>query len=276
MSEQTEIIEEDVEQEEPPSGALHMRKKLWEAARTLGTIIGRDTWSALKLILVLLLLCGVVFPLSVFLVGQVAFPEQANGSMVKDAQGRVVGSELLGQQFSSPEYFHGRLSAVGYDAASSGGSNLGPTNAQLIQGNGTEVTVAAGTPAPADSTPVAGKPHTYYVPGSYLGVKNYAEQFRQENGLSANTPLPADIITASGSGLDPDISVEAALLQVHRIVVARQALGGKNAAITAKGVRELIAKNTQGRDLVILGEPRVNVLTLNLALDALYAAPTTR
>ena len=165
---------------------------------------------------------------------------------------------------------------MGYNAASSGGSNLGPTNAQLIGGNGTEVTVAAGTPAPADSTPVAGKPGTYYVPGSYLGVKNYAEQFRQENGLSPDTPLPADIITASGSGLDPDISVAAALLQVKRIVAARHVLGGGNAAITGERVRVLIAQNTQGRDLGILGEPRVNVLVLNLALDALYGAPLTR
>jgi potassium-transporting ATPase KdpC subunit len=276
MSEEAENIEEGVESEEPPSGAGNVGRKFLKATRAIGIVIGRDTWGALKLILILLLLCGVVFPLVVFSVGQIAFPEQANGSLIRDSQGRIVGSKLLGQQFTRSEYFHGRPSAVGYNAASSGGSNLGPTNAQLIQGNGTEVTVAAGTPAPADSTPVAGKPGTYYVPGSYLGVKNYAAQFRQENGLSPDTPLPADIITASGSGLDPDISVEAALLQVNRVVAARQVLGGGNAAITAARVRELIAQNTQGRDLGILGEPRVNVLVLNLALDALYGAPSAR
>ena len=276
MSEQAENVADGVEPEEPPSGAASANRKFWEATRAIGRTIGRDSWGALKLILVLLLLCGVVFPLIVFTVGQIAFPEQANGSLITDSQGRIVGSKLLGQQFTRSAYFHGRPSAVGYNAASSGGSNLGPTNAQLIGGNGTEVTVAAGTPAPADSTPVAGKPGTYYVPGSYLGVKNYAEQFRQENGLSPDTPLPADIITASGSGLDPDISVAAALLQVKRIVAARHVLGGGNAAITGERVRVLIAQNTQGRDLGILGEPRVNVLVLNLALDALYGAPPTR
>ena len=276
MSEQAENVADGVEPEEPPSGAASANRKFWEATRAIGRTIGRDSWGALKLILVLLLLCGVVFPLIVFTVGQIAFPEQANGSLITDSQGRIVGSKLLGQQFTRSAYFHGRPSAVGYNAASSGGSNLGPTNAQLIGGNGTEVTVAAGTPAPADSTPVAGKPGTYYVPGSYLGVKNYAEQFRQENGLSPDTPLPADIITASGSGLDPDISVAAALLQVKRIVAARHVLGGGNAAITGERVRVLIAQNTQGRDLGILGEPRVNVLVLNLALDALYGAPLTR
>jgi potassium-transporting ATPase KdpC subunit len=276
MSGQAENVEDGVEPEEPPSGAVSADRKFWEATRAIGIAIGRDTWGALKLILVLLLLCGVVFPLTMFTVGQIAFPEQANGSLITDSQGRIVGSKLLGQQFTRSAYFHGRPSAVGYDAASSGGSNLGPTNAQLIGGNGSEVTVAAGTPVPAASTPVAGKPGTYYVPGSYLGVKNYAEQFRQENGLSLDTPLPADIITASGSGLDPDISVEAALLQVKRIVAARHVLGGGNVAITGERVRALIAQNTQGRDLGILGEPHVNVLVLNLALDTLYGAPPAR
>src|SRR5260221_3518552 len=149
--------------------------------------------------------------------------QQANGSLITDPQGRVIGSTLMGQHFTRPEYFHGRTSAVGYDASNSGGSNLGPTNPQLINGNGSEVTIKAGEPIPANGTPVPGKPNTYYVPGSYLGVKTYAEHFRQENGLAPNTPLPADIVTASGSGLDPDISVDAAFLQVHRVVAARKA-----------------------------------------------------
>jgi K+-transporting ATPase ATPase C chain len=237
--------------------------------------LGRETWNALRIILVLLVLCGVCFPLVVFCIGQVAFHSQANGSLITDSQGHVIGSQLLGQQFTQPEYFHGRPSAVNYNAASSGGSNIGPTNPQLLNGNGSEVTVAQGTPAPAGGMPVAGKKNTYYVPGTYLGVKAYADQFRQENGLAPNTPLPADIVTASGSGLDPDISVAAALLQVNRVVAARQHLGGKNATITPAQVKVLISNATRGRDLGIMGEPGVNVLELNIALDKAYTAPST-
>lgn len=278
MSEQSEATANDrhyteenlQEEEEPPSSRiLQVRTMLWQESRTLG----RDAWMAVKLLVVLLILCGVVFPFIVFVVGQLAFPYQANGSLLRDKQGNPIGSLLIGQQFTRTEYFHGRPSAAGYDASNSTGSNIGPTNSQLINGNGTEVTVSPGTPPPANATPVPGKAHTYYVPGSYLGVKAYAEQFRKENGLAPDTPLPADIITASGSGLDPDISVDAALLQVNRIVAARRSLGGKNGTITPEVVRELIHQNTRGRDLGILGEPSVNVLALNVALDATYSAP---
>ncbi len=234
--------------------------------------LGRESWNAVKITLVLLVLCVVIYPTVVWGVGQLGFNKQANGSLIKDGQGNVVGSELIGQQFTKAEYFHGRPSAVGYNAAGSGASNLGPTNPQLVDGNGSEVTVAAGATPPPNGTPVAGKPNTYYVPGSYLGVKNYAEQFRTENGLAADTKLPADIVTASGSGLDPNVSVEAANLQVNRVVEARKALGGKNATITPEKVKELISQNTDGRDLGVLGEPRVNVLKLNLALDATFGA----
>jgi len=209
-------------------------------------LIGRETWNSLRIILVLLILFGGIYPLIVFGVGQLAFNKQANGSLITDTRGHVIGSSLLGQQFTSPEYFHGRPSVVGYDASSSGGSNLGPTNPQLIDGNGSEVTFTPGTTPPAGSTPVPGKP---------------------------NTPLPADIVTASGSGLDPEISVDAALLQVNRVVKARQALGGKNATITLEKVRALITQYTEGRDLGVLGEPGVNVLELNLALDSIYGPP---
>ena len=259
--------------EEPPSSeTLNRRQRL---KRSLFAA-GRETWSAFKLILVLLVLCGVVFPFLVFVVGQVAFHQQANGSLITNKQGQVIGSTLLGQQFTQPTYFHGRPSATGYNASNSSGSNLGPTNPQLITGNGSQVTVAPGTPVPANGTPVPGMPHTYTVPGSYLGVKTYADQFRRENGLAPTTPLPADIITASGSGLDPDISVEAALLQVNRVVAARKVLGGTEAAISPDKVRILVAQQTQGRTLGILGEPRVNVLTLNLALDASYGKPPAK
>ncbi len=236
-------------------------------------LIGRETWNSFRTILVLFILCGVIYPLIVFGVGQLVFNKQANGSLITDTRGHIIGSSLLGQQFTSPEYFHGRPSVVGYDASGSSGSNLGPTNPQLIEGNGSEVTVAPGASPPAGSTPVPGKPNTYYIPGTYRGVKNYAELFRKENGLLPNTPLPPDIVTASGSGLDPDISVDAALLQMNRVVKARQALSGKNATITLEKVQALITQYTEGRDLGILGEPRINVLKLNQALDATYGSP---
>ncbi len=227
----------------------------------------------IRLMVVLLFLCGVLYPALVFTIGQIVFPNQANGSLVRDAQGGIIGSKLIGQLFVSPYYFHGRPSAVGYNAANSGGSNLGPSNPQLLVGNGTQVTVAPGATPPPGSTPVPGHPHTYSVPGAYLGVRTYAAQFRAENGLTPNTPLPADIVTASGSGLDPDISVAAAELQVNRVVATRRALGGPNARITATGVHALIARITERRPLGFLGEPRVNVLALNQALDAAYGTP---
>jgi len=252
--------------------SLRDRMKALVTGETM-KLLGQETWNSLRILVVLLVLCGVIFPLVVFGFGQVAFNAQANGSLLTDSHGRVIGSSLLGQQFTRPEYFHGRPSAVSYDASNSAGSNIGPTNPQLLSGNGNEVTIAQGTPVPSGGTPVTGKKNTYYVPGTYLGVKTYADQFRQENGLAPNTPLPADIVTASGSGLDPDISVEAALLQVNRVVAARQNLGGKNATITVNQVKALIDKATRGRDIGILGEPGVNVLELNIALDTAFAAP---
>lgn len=232
------------------------------------------SWGVLKLFAILLLLCGVVFPALVYGLGQLLFPDQANGSLLYNQQHQVIGSRLIGQQFTLPTYFHGRPSVAGYDASNSSGSNLGPANPQLLEGNGTLVTLKPGDKVPANATPVAGQPHIYYIPGTYDGIKAYAAQFRKENNLASTTLLPADIITASGSGLDPHISVEAALLQVERIVKARHASGGKNATLTADQVRTLIAKHTDGRDLGIFGEPRVNVLELNLDLDTSYGSPS--
>lgn len=228
----------------------------------------------LRMMAVLLLLCGVLYPALVFGIGQAAFPSQANGSLVRDLHGQVVGSKLIGQAFTSPYYFHGRPSAVGYNASGSGGSNLGPTNPQLLTGNGTEIIVAPGDKPPSGSIPVPDKPNIYVVPGTYLGVANYAARFRMENGLPSDMPLPADIVTASGSGLDPDISIAAAELQINRIVAQRRTQGERNTTITADAIRALLSQLTQGRQLGILGEPYVNVLALNLALDAQFGAPT--
>jgi K+-transporting ATPase ATPase C chain len=186
----------------------------------------------------LIVLTGLIYPGIVTVLAQVIFPYQANGSL-HTVNGNVVGSDQIGQQWTSPRYFHGRPSATlnargtpqPYSADNSAASNLGPTNKQLINGNG----------------------------GTYLGVKNYAAQFRKENGLASNTPLPADIVTASGSGLDPDISVEAALLQVNRVAQVR--------GMSQDAVHKIVTDHIQGRFLGILGESYVNVLALNLALD---------
>jgi K+-transporting ATPase ATPase C chain len=266
----------------PPRERTFTRVRTWTAhLSTALTRLGKEvrtllpeTLQALRMTIVLVLIAGVLFPVVVFLIGQAAFPAQANGSLITDRQGRVVGSSLIGQQFTQPAYFHGRPSAVGYNGASSASSAIGPTNPQLLAGNGTQVTVAPGATPPPGGTPVAGKPNTYDVPGSYLGITTYADQFRNENGLSPNTPLPADIITASGSGLDPDISVEAAYLQVNRIVAARKTLGGRNPQITVNEVLALMSQHIEGPQLGVLGESRVNVLQLNLALDAAYGPPS--
>lgn len=248
----------------------------WMGMRKELHAIGQTFWAACKILLVLLLLCGVLFPLGVYGIGQAVFPFQANGSLLANQQHQIVGSQLLGQSFTRPEYFHGRPSATGYDASASSGSNIGPTNPQLLTGNGKMVILQPGTPVPANATPVPGHLHTYLLPGTYASVNTYADHFRTENGLAPTTPLPADIVTASGSGLDPDISIEAALLQVMRIVRARHALGGKNTRITEADLRALIQRHTSGRDLGMIGEPRVNVLELNLDLDTRYGAPEVR
>jgi K+-transporting ATPase ATPase C chain len=159
--------------------------------------------------------------------GQVLFPNQANGSLVRDSSGNVIGSALLAQGFTQPQYFHPRPSAAGtdgYDPTSSGASNLGPTSQKLID-----------------------------------SVRDRADAYRSENGLAADAQVPVDAVTASASGLDPDISPANALLQVGRVASAR--------GLSADQVRNLVNQYTEGRTLFILGEPRVNVLKLNLALD---------
>lgn len=187
---------------------------------------------------------GLLFPAVVWGVGRVAFPHQAAGSLIKDQKGNVVGSALLGQTFTRPEYFHPRPSAAGagYDAANSSGTNLGPTSDKLING------IKDDPATEADET--------------YLGFKDLAKAYREENGLAADAVIPADAATRSGSGLDPDISPGNAELQVARVAKAR--------GLDAQKVMQLVVQNTTGRSLGLFGEPRVNVLELNLALDATH------
>ncbi|HVN16636.1 MAG TPA: potassium-transporting ATPase subunit KdpC [Anaerolineales bacterium] len=187
---------------------------------------------AFFMLLILTVITGVIYPLAVTGIAQVLFPHQANGSLIIQ-NGKAVGSELIGQQFDDPKYFWGRLSATGdfpYNAfnaqtlTGSSGSNYGPLNPAVIKAVQARVDALKAT----DPTNTA--------------------------------PIPVDLVTASGSGLDPNISVAAALYQVHRVAQAR---GLSDAQVTA-----LVQKYTQGRQFGFLGEPRVNVLELNLALDA--------
>jgi potassium-transporting ATPase KdpC subunit len=182
---------------------------------------------ALMALLIFTVLTGLLYPLVVTGIAQLAFPHQANGSLIV-VNGKTVGSTLIGQQFTDPKYFWGRLSATGpypYNAASSSGSNLGPSNPALLD----EVKARIAALKAAD-------------PGN-------------------TQPIPVDLVTSSGSGLDPDISVAAALYQLPRVARVR--------GLNESAVRALVDQYTQGRTLGFLGEPRVNVLQLNLALDAL-------
>ena len=180
----------------------------------------------------------------VWAIGRIAFPHQASGSFIRDAQGKVIGSALLGQAFTKPEYFHPRPSAAGagYDAANSSGTNLGPTSDKLING-------------------IKDDPATKDADETYLGYRDLAKAYRAENGLALDAVIPADAATRSASGLDPDISPANAALQIARVARAR--------GLAPDRVRQAVSDNTGGRWLGIIGEPRVNVLQLNLALDAL-------
>ncbi len=174
---------------------------------------------------VLTILFGLAYPLVFTGLAQVLFPRQANGSLVT-VNGKVVGSELIGQIFTKPEYFHGRPSAAGnngYDASSSGGSNLGPTNQKLVD-----------------------------------RVKADVQKFRAENP-DYTGPIPADLLTSSGSGLDPHISPASAEAQVARVAKARH--------VAPEQISAVVARHTEGRQWGIFGEPRVNVLLLNVDLD---------
>ena len=188
--------------------------------------LSRNFISAVLMTIVTTVILGVIYPLGITAIAQLAFPNKANGQLI-DRNGVVVGSRIIGQGFSSPGYFHSRPSAAGtgWDAANSAGSQLGPTNKKLID-----------------------------------SVKANVEAARKEN---PNAPVPIDLVTASASGLDPHISPAAAEFQIPRIARER--------AIPEANVRQLIAAHTEGRTFGFFGEPRVNVLELNLALDAQYS-----
>ncbi len=201
-------------------------------------------------VLVITALFGLLFPLVIFGLGKAIFPRQAEGSLIR-VNGQVVGSELIGQSFAAPGYFHTRPAANGYDGANSGGTNLAPTSKKLMEGIH------------------SGKKDD---PGDFDGMKDLAAAYRKENVQADGNPLPstvalpADAVTRSASGLDPEVSPANADLQVYRVAKAR--------GTTPEKVRHLVAENTKGRTLGVLGEPRVNVLKLNLALDS--AAPIKR
>ena len=182
----------------------------------------------------------VIYPVSVWAVSQLLFPRQANGSLIK-IKGKVIGSELLGQSFYSPRYFHSRPSAAGngYDSANSGGSNLGPISSKFLNG-------------------VDDNPNTKDVNEAFAGVKQRVESYRQVNGLPPDVKIPVDAVTASGSGLDPHISPRNAALQLSRV--------SRERGLSKETLQKLIEKNTDGA-FGVLGEPGVNVLKLNLALD---------
>ena len=185
----------------------------------------RNLVTAVLMTIVTTLLLGIVYPLLVTGIAQVAFPDKANGQLIR-RNGKVVGSRIIGQRFSSPGYFHGRPSAAGsgYDAANSGGTNLGPTNKKLID-----------------------------------AVKAGVDAAHIENGAA---PVPIDLVTSSASGLDPHVSPASAAFQVPRV--------SRERGVSAADVQRLVDAHTEGRQLGFLGEPVVNVLELNLALDAQF------
>jgi len=216
MSESSEPAESAPRQVFPPAAQAKFRDQIRPAILS---------------VLVLTLLCGVVFPLLLFAIGRPLFPHEATGSRLRRS-GVVVGSALIAQEFTRPEYFQPRPSSAGagYDTTASGGTNLGPNNPKLLDGA-----------------------------KDFPGIRQLAEEYRTHNGLAPDAPIPIDAVTRSGSGLDPDISPENAALQVARVARAR--------GVSEEAVRRLVAGHAKGPQFGILGYPRVPVLELNLALD---------
>lgn len=188
---------------------------------------------AIAVTIVLAIVCCGVYPLVVYGISQLLFRDKANGSLIVDSTGTVVGSRLIGQQFTAEKYFHPRPSAAGngYDASNSGASNLGPTSSNLV-----------------------------------ASITQRVSDYRAENNLATNASVPADAVTASASGLDPHISVHNAELQAPRVAKARN--------LPVDKVLELVRANTDAPNLGIFGDPGVNVLKLNLALDSVTGPST--
>lgn len=200
-------------------------------AAGLASVVIGQLRPAILSVLALSLLTGIAFPLTLWVVGRPLFPRQAGGSLIVSG-GTVIGSELIGQQFTHPEYFHSRPSAAGagYDGTASGGTNLGPNDRKLTEG----------------------------APG-FLGIRQLAEEYRRDNGLAPEVPIPVDAVTRSASGLDPHISPQNAALQVPRVARAR--------GLSQAAVRHLVESYTSAPQLGFLGSRRVSVLELNMALD---------
>ncbi|WP_126427049.1 potassium-transporting ATPase subunit KdpC [Brevibacillus marinus] len=189
---------------------------------------GASFWIAIRLSLVFIVLCGLLYPLACTGIAQLLMPERANGSLIKDADGRVIGSELIGQLFTDPKYFHGRVSSIKYDAGASGSNNYAPSNPELIE-----------------------------------RTKASIVEWQKNNPDVPVSELPIDLITNSASGLDPHISPKSAKVQIPRI--------SRLTGISPSQLESLVNEYTEDRDLGLFGEPRVNVLKLNLALQQLWS-----
>jgi potassium-transporting ATPase KdpC subunit len=189
----------------------------------------KNIFKSFLLLIIFIIIVGLLYPLFITGIAKIVSPSKSDGLLIYNND-RIIGSGLIGQNFTSNKYFHPRPSYAGqdgYDPMASGGSNLAPTNESFL-----------------------------------INVKKRIEDFKKENNLPSNTAIPADILTASGSGLDPDISVESALMQIGRISSTR--------GIPESKLKDLVLKNTEDRLLGFLGEPKVNVLKLNLLLDNSY------
>lgn len=180
----------------------------------------------IRVVLVLLFICGMAYPLLITGLSQVMMPAQAEGSLIKDEKGQIIGSELIGQPFEEAGYFQGRISSISYDAAGSGSSNYAPSNEEMIKRTEEEMA-----------------------------------EFLKENPTVKKEEIPSDLMTNSGSGLDPSISPKGALVQIPRIA--------KERGISEKTLYNLVDEHTENRSIGLFGEPHINVLKLNMALDEL-------
>ena len=205
--------------------------EIWPPPPASQAKLGEQLRPAVLSVLILTVLTGCTFPVLLFVIARPLFPRQVRGSLIR-REGVVIGSDLIGQEFTRPEYFQPRPSAAGsgYDGTASGGTNLGPNNPIFVNGS-----------------------------GGFAGIRQLAGIYRQRNGLASDAAIPIDAVTRSASGLDPHISLANALLQVPRVARAR--------GLSEEVVRRLVTDHLAGRQFGFLGDPRVSVLELNLALD---------